>query len=122
VILPELLTLDPYVPAVRANDTAWRRAVDASYFTLVQAEQANLTMQNVAARAAEANPSALLEKPGSGAPLGLADGWRAAELAQTGNYGEIYQRDLGDMSPLRLPRGLNRPWAEGGMLWAPPLD
>ena len=121
-ILPELLSLDPYAPALPANDTAWQRVVDAAGATLVAAEMDGVTKADVASRVRSASTLPLLQAEGSGAPYGLADGWRLAELAEAGNYGEIFEHDLGSHSPLRLVRGPNRPWSFGGLMWAPPAD
>jgi len=121
VILPDRLTLDPYVPAVPANDTAWARAVDAVDFALVEAEIEGVTQANVAARAG-VDARGLLRRRGGGFTLGLPDGWEAAAIRAVGNYGEMFARDLGAGSPMRLPRGVNIPWTQGGMLWAPAFE
>jgi general L-amino acid transport system substrate-binding protein len=122
-ILPESLTIDPYVPALPANDSAWARVVDDAFFALVQADIDGITQANVAA--VQQNGSAavqdFLQPAGSGTALGLPDGWISSEITAVGNYGEIFARTLGEHSPLRLAQGVNRPWTEGGMLWAPAL-
>ncbi len=97
-ILPDRLTLDPYVPALPANDTAWVNAVNAVQFSLIRAEQDGITQADAARQGDVA----------------------AASVTAVGNYGEIFERDLGTRSPLRLSRGPNRPWTQGGLLWAPP--
>ncbi len=120
VILPDTLFLDPYAPALAADDTTWLRVIDAAQDTLIEAEEEGVTKANAVARAAAAEPGAFLQSDGSGAPYGLDDGWRATELAQAGDYGEIFDRDLGARSPLRLARGLNRWWSKGGLFWVAP--
>ncbi len=124
VILPDRLTLDPYVPALPANDTAWARAVDAVTFALIEAEIEGVTQANVAARAAapDAQARGLLRRRGGGFVFGLPDGWATAAIGAVGNYGEMFERDLGAKSAMRMPRGVNVPWSEGGMLWAPPFE
>ena len=116
-ILPELLSMDPFAPAVPANDTKWLQVVDAVSFTLVQAEIDGITRAGLAAGTAP-----LLQQAGSGVAFGLPDGWRSAVLAETGNYAELFERELGAGSRLHLERGPNRPWSEGGMMWATPGD
>ncbi len=124
IILPERLTLDPYVPAIPANDTVWARVVDAVFFALVQAEIQGVTQANVTQREGSADRAdqLLLRRRGSGFTLGLPDGWVTQVIKTVGNYGELYNRTLGPASDLRLPPGANAPWSKGGLLWAPPAE
>jgi general L-amino acid transport system substrate-binding protein len=112
-IMPDRLTLDPFVPAVPANDSAWLRVVNAVQYALVRAEQANITQANVAPG------DDRLTNATEAYALGLPAGWAAAAVRAAGNSGEIFDRDLG---ALGLPRGVNAPWDRGGLFWAPPLD
>jgi general L-amino acid transport system substrate-binding protein len=110
---------------VREGDDRWFDIVRWTLNALIQAEEYGLTRGNVEQIAAEAtNPPLrrfLGEAPGVGAPVGLDDHWVRRIITQVGSYGEIFQRNLGDDSPLHLDRGLNKPWTQGGLLYSPPF-
>ncbi len=123
-ILPERLSLDPVAPAVAAGDPAWRDVVDYAAAALIEAEALGVTQANVAAMRTAADPALrqlLGTDPAIGRALGLVDDWAARVIAAVGNYGEVFDRDLGAGSPLRLPRGANAPWNLGGALVPPPF-
>ena len=128
-LLPETVSQDPLASAVRAGDPQWAAIVDWVMEALVQAEESGVTQANVKAmraRAAQANGAdpvlrfLLGASHEIGPALGLDDGWVARVIAATGNYGEIYERDLGSASPMRLPRGENNLWLHGGVMVALP--
>jgi general L-amino acid transport system substrate-binding protein len=128
-LLPETISQDPLASAVRADDPQWAAIVDWVMEALVQAEQSGLTQANVkamralATQANGADPMLRFLLGGSheiGPRLGLDDGWAARVIAATGNYGEIYERDLGSASPMKLPRGENNLWLHGGVMVALP--
>jgi general L-amino acid transport system substrate-binding protein len=128
-LLPETISQDPLAAAVRAGDAQWAAIVDWVMEALVQAEQSGLTQANVkamraqAARADGADPALRFLLGGSheiGPALGLDGGWVARVIAATGNYGEIYECDLGRASAMKLPRGENNLWLHGGVMTALP--
>jgi general L-amino acid transport system substrate-binding protein len=129
-LLPETISKDPLAAAVRDDDAQWAAIVKWVMEALVQAEESRLTRANVAsmrAETAEANggdPVLWFLLGGShqvGSGLGLKDDWVVRVIEATGNYGEIYERDLGGGSTLKLPRGENRLVEHGGMMIALPL-
>jgi hypothetical protein len=84
----------------------------------LNAEERDMTDESVEGNRAQA---AALGKPAA-APLGLADDWLASVIASVGNYGQIFDRNLGEGSPLGIRRGVNALWTEGGILYAPPMQ
>jgi general L-amino acid transport system substrate-binding protein len=124
VILPESLSKDPMAMAYRRGDAGFENILEATIDVLLQAEESGLTAKNLAALQASKDSTIqrLLGKTHElGQPLGLDDAWAAHVIAAVGNYGEIYQRDLGEDSPLKLARGLNGLWMDGGLMAARPL-
>ena len=125
VILPQTISQEPFAVAVRPDDVRWARAVAWVVYALLHAETLGITRDNVHERqknALGASERRLLGRDEDiGAPLGLASDWIVRVVAQTGNYGEIYERHLGALSPLQMPRGGNRSSERGGLLLAPPL-
>ncbi len=131
-ILPQLLRQDPLAPAFRANDALFGAIVDWTVETLIEGEELGITRENVAAIAAsatansgaEARPEVvqlLGQRYGTGALLGLDDHWGTNVITAVGNYGQMFSRDLGEESPLRLNRGENRLWTQGGLMYALPV-
>jgi general L-amino acid transport system substrate-binding protein len=123
-ILPEVLSKDPLAAAYRRSDAVFGAIVDLTIDILVQAEESGVTAGNLAGLVPSKDPvvERLLGKTRElGRPLGLEDAWPARVIAQVGNYGEIYERDLGAGSPLQLPRGQSALWTGGGMMQARPL-
>ena len=125
-ILPELLTLSPVAPAYRRDDAQWAMIVDFTVHALVQAEVSGVTRANVAAERASEDPAVqrlLGVDWATSRALGLpARDWAAQLIATVGNYGEIYERTVGMASPLKLSRGLNALWSQGGLMQALPLQ
>jgi general L-amino acid transport system substrate-binding protein len=128
VILPERISKEPLAPVVWGGDPEWATVVRWVLFVLVLAEEEGITRTNLESRlAAGAGQLAWLsqqEEDGGllAQSLGLDPGWGARAVKAVGNYGEVYARNLGAESPLRIDRGLNRLWTEGGLLYAPPVD
>lgn len=118
VILKDVISKEPLGPVVRNDDQQWESLVRWTLFGLIDAEEARID-----SKAATASGETL---EGIGAPLaaglGLAPDWLAKVIAQVGNYGEIFDRNLGGDTAMALPRGLNALWIEGGILYAPPLE
>ena len=122
VVLPEQITLDPLSPVVPAGDAAWARVIDWTLFALVQAEASGVTAANAGAMARSGDDTVrvlLGTRRNAAGGLGLPEGWGLRVIRAVGNYGELFERDLGAHSPVGLPRGLNKPWTQGGLLWAP---
>ena len=122
-ILPDHIRKDPLAPAYRGGDPQFAAVVDSVIEALVEAEELGVTRANVPQMQKTPDPDVqmLLGKPlATGKLLGLDTHWAANLLAATGNYGEIFDRDLGAGSPLRLDRAENRLWTQGGLMYALP--
>lgn len=124
-LLPERISADPLAAAVRADDPRWAEIVKWVMEALVEAEESGVTQGNVEEmrKAAEGDPKLRFLLGGSreiGSALGLDNDWVVSVIETTGNYGEIFERDLGSGSPLKLPRGENNLRARGGALFALP--
>ncbi|MEJ0012992.1 MAG: amino acid ABC transporter substrate-binding protein [Bauldia sp.] len=124
VVLPEVLSKEPYGPAVLQADYRWAAIVRWVHFALVDAEELGVTQANVDGMKASDNGDIrqLLGAEGAlGKGIGLNAAWAANAIKAVGNYGEIYERNLGLGSPLQMPRGLNALWTNGGLQFAPPV-
>lgn len=124
-ILPELISKEPLGPLVRRGDEEWFNAVRWVIYSLIEAEERGLTQASLDPLKTEAIPTAAkrwLTNVGAANPaLRLEKGWALRALQATGNYGEIFSRNLGEESTLNLPRGLNKLWNQGGMHYAVPF-
>ncbi len=124
MLLPELITKEPYGPAVRLGDDGWFAIVRWTAMALVAAEELGISSSNVDTM--KASPSHEVRRflgldADLGAPLGLSRDWAYQIVRQVGNYGEIFERTLGQSSPLKLDRGLNNLWTKGGLMYAAPF-
>jgi len=123
-ILPEIVAKDPLAPAVRQGDAQWAAIVDWTMQALIQAEESGVTQANVSEmkKSGDMVVERLLgAQKGWGQFLSLDDDWAARAIAAVGNYGEIFERDLGSGSPMKLERGMNRLWTQGGLMVADPI-
>ncbi len=124
-ILPQRITKEPIGPVVTRGDEDWYTLVRWVLFALIAAEEVGVTSENAAKlRETAANPAirrALGAGGGYGKALGVDDGWGLRAVRAVGNYGEMFERNLGRRSPLGLDRGLNRLWTKGGLMYAPPI-
>ncbi|MBK9082730.1 MAG: amino acid ABC transporter substrate-binding protein [Rhizobiales bacterium] len=123
-ILPEVISKEPLGPTVRRGDDQWFEIARWTMFALMNAEELGVTKANVEEMTKSANPETrrLLGVEGEfGKTLGLPADWAKAAIASVGNYGEIFERDLGAGSALKLPRGPNALWTKGGLIFAPPI-
>jgi general L-amino acid transport system substrate-binding protein len=121
VILPEVISMEPLGAFVRKGDDIWFDIVRWTQFAAVAAEQLGVTSANASQLATGADPDIrrLLGTEGAIGPgMGLDAGWAARVIRAVGNYGEMWQRNVG---PIGLPRGLNRLWNAGGIMFSPPL-
>lgn len=125
IILSEVISKEPLGPVVRDGDPQWREIVQWVVFATLEAEEIGIDSSNVEAlRAGTADPAlkAMLgATPGIGKGLGLDDSWAFRVIRQVGNYGQIFERNVGVNTALALERGLNALWTEGGLMYAPPL-
>ena len=124
VVLPEQVTLDPLSPVIAAGDAEWARVVDWTVYGLIEAEVLGITQSNAEAMGRTGSDAARMllgTRRGMAWPLDLPEGWGLKLINAVGNYGEVFARDLGDKSRIGLDRGLNKPWTQGGLLWAPPF-
>ena len=124
VILPEVISKEPLALVVRQGDSQWFSIVKWVHFALVNAEELGVSSANADAALSSASPEIrrLLGVEGSfGAGLGLDEQWAYRAVVQVGNYEEVYRRNLGSESKLKIERGLNRIWSAGGLMYAPPV-
>ncbi len=124
IILPENFSKEPLGPMVRQGDDEWFMVVRWALNALVEAEEYGITSQNVDEMTKSTNPNIqrILGVTGDmGKGLGLDKQWGYNIIKQVGNYGESFERNLGMGSPLKLERGLNAQWADGGVLYALPV-
>jgi general L-amino acid transport system substrate-binding protein len=122
-ILPDSISKEPLAPLLRAQDTELVQLVRWTIFAMIEAEELGLDSHNIRAdRRRSSRVRAFLRiHPGSQVAPG-ARNWVTAIIAGVGNYGEMFDRNLGASSPIKLDRGLNRLWSQGGLLYAPPLE
>jgi general L-amino acid transport system substrate-binding protein len=124
VLLPEVISKEPLAPVVRHGDDQWFDIVDWSVMALIQAEEFGITSQNVDEMLKSKDPEILRflgVTPGLGKGLGLDEKWAYNIIKQVGNYGEIFERNVGKNTPLGLERGLNALWTNGGLMYAWPF-
>ena len=124
MILEETMSKEPLAGAVFQGDPVWADAVRWVVIGLIQAEESGVTSQNVNEMMGSDDPTVkrLLGVEGEmGAKLGLPNDFMVQVITQVGNYGEIYDRNLGPNTPFNLPRGLNALYTQGGILYAPPF-
>ena len=124
VVLPEIISKEPLGPAVRQGDDQWFNVVKWTLFALITAEEKGVTSKNVDEKTKSTDPEVkrLLGVEGTmGKNLGLdADAFKRA-IKQVGNYGESFEANVGENTPLKIKRGVNALWTDGGMLYSPPF-
>jgi general L-amino acid transport system substrate-binding protein len=125
VVLPEIISKEPLGPLVRHGDNEWGDIVRWTLNALIAAEELGVTSANVAELAAGTeNPeiNRLLGSEGDlGGMLGLSSDWAANAISSVGNYGELFEGNIGENTPIGLARGLNAQWTDGGLLYSPPF-
>ncbi|MGE3830170.1 MAG: amino acid ABC transporter substrate-binding protein [Parvibaculaceae bacterium] len=125
IVLPEIISKEPLGPVVRQGDDAWFNVVKWTYFALLNAEELGVTSKNVdELKASSTNPEVirLVGKEGDfGTGIGLTNEWVVQIIKGTGNYGEIFERNVGEATPLKIARGKNALWNQGGLQYAPPI-
>lgn len=126
IVLPEIISKEPLAPAVRQGDDKWFNVVKWTYNALVLAEEYGITQANVDEMKSSKNPDiqrVLGAEAGTtlGTGLGLDNDWVVKIIKGVGNYGEIFDRNIGAGSPLKIARGLNALWTKGGLQYAMPI-
>jgi general L-amino acid transport system substrate-binding protein len=125
VLLPEIIAKEPLGPLVRRGDQEWTTIVRWVIYGLIEAEEYGVTQANLEQLRASSQEPAVQRIVGTGDDLGkllgLERDWLARAIRTTGNYGEIFERNLGRNTPLGLPRGLNSLWNKGGLHYALPV-
>ncbi len=121
VLLPDVLSKEPYGPVVAQGDARWLEIVRWTLNALIEAEEQGLTAATVEAALSSPAPNTqrLLGVTGAfGTMLGIPDRWAYEAIRQVGNFGEMFERNL---APIGIDRGLNRSWKQGGLLYSPPF-
>ena len=124
IILPEIISKEPLGPAVRHGDDQWFDIVKWTLFAMLDAEELGITQANVDDMTKSANPEIkrFVGTEGNyGEQLGLTKDWAVRIVKLVGNYGESFERNVGKGSPLKIERGLNKLWNQGGVQYAPPV-
>lgn len=124
VILTDLLSKEPLAPAVSSGDPRWSDVVKWTVYTLIDAEELGINSQNVAQFATSTDPVVKRFLGGEGdfgKKMGIPNDFAARIVKHVGNYGEVYDRNLGAKTKLKLDRGLNNLWNKGGILYSPPF-
>jgi general L-amino acid transport system substrate-binding protein len=125
ILLPEIISKEPLGPLVRHGDNEWGDIVMWTLNALITAEELGVTSANLNEMAASTtNPEVarLLGTEGElGAMIGLSNDWAKNAIAASGNYGEIFAKNIGEETPIGLARGLNAQWTNGGLLYSPPF-
>lgn len=123
-ILPDVIAKDPLAPAYRLDDPQWAAIVNWTVEALIQAEESGIRQANLAEMKKSGDPVVrrlLGVQRGYGQYLALDDAWAARVIEAVGNYGEMFERDLGSASVMKLARGANNLWTQGGLMYALPI-
>ena len=125
VVLPEVISKEPLGPAVRRGDEEWLEIVRWSFYAMLEAEELAIGQANVDKLKADSKDPSIQRLVGTGEDtgklLGVDKDWTYRIVKQVGNYGESFEKNMGPNSPLALPRGVNKLWSQGGLMYAPPL-
>lgn len=124
VILPEIISKEPLAPVVRHGDNQWKDIVNYAVLALINAEEMGITSKNVDKMLKSKDPKVqrfLGVSAGNGKALGLDEKYAYNIIKQVGNYGEIFERNVGVNTLLGIERGLNALWTNGGLMYSPPF-
>jgi len=125
VILPEIISKEPLGPLVRHGDHEWGDIVRWTLNALISAEELGVTSANVGEIGTSTQNPEIMRLLGTegdlGAMIGLDADWAARAIAAVGNYGEVFEGNIGESTPIGLARGLNAQWTDGGLLYSPPF-
>ena len=122
--LPEIISKEPLAPAVRHGDNHWKDIVNYSILAMINAEELGITSKNVDEMLENKNPKIMRflgVTEGNGKALGLDEKFAYNIVKQIGNYGEVFERNVGVNTPLGIERGLNALWTKGGLMYSPPF-
>jgi general L-amino acid transport system substrate-binding protein len=125
-ILPDVIAKDPLAPTYTLDDPQWATIVNWTVEALIQAEESGVTQANLADMKMKKTDDVVIRRllglhRGYGQLIGLDDAWAARVIEAVGNYGEMFERDLGSGSVMKLPRGANNLWTQGGLMSALPI-
>jgi general L-amino acid transport system substrate-binding protein len=124
-VLPQTISKEPLGPFTRNGDEVWTDIIAWLHYGLIEAEELDITSGNADEMAKSSNVPAIQRLLGStgdlGSRLGLDNKWMVKAVKAGGNYGEIFERNVGQASPLKLERGLNAAWSKGGLMYAIPF-
>jgi general L-amino acid transport system substrate-binding protein len=123
-ILPDVISKEPLAPIVRHKGEDWLLIVKWTLFAMINAEELGITSKNIdqALKSKKSDVMRFLGTDGDyGEELDLTKDWAVRIIRHVGNYGEVYERNVGNGSKLGIPRGLNQLWNAGGILYAPPI-
>jgi general L-amino acid transport system substrate-binding protein len=124
IILPEIISKEPLGPVVRHGDDQWFDIVKWTLFAMIDAEELNISQKTLDEALKSTNPEIkrFVGTEGNfGEQLGLTKDWAVRIVKLVGNYGESFERNVGQGSPLKIERGLNKLWTKGGIQYAPPI-
>ncbi|PZQ81254.1 MAG: amino acid ABC transporter substrate-bindnig protein [Ancylobacter novellus] len=124
IVLPDVISKEPLGPVVRQGDDAWLNVVKWSLFALINAEEMGISQATLdqALKSEKPDVKRFVGTEGSyGAQLGLGKDWAVLIVKNVGNYGEVFERNVGSGSKLGIPRGINQLWSTGGIQYAPPI-
>ncbi|APF37805.1 amino acid ABC transporter substrate-binding protein [Chelatococcus daeguensis] len=124
IVLPEIISKEPLGPSVRHGDDQWFDVVKWVHYAMLNAEELGVTKANVDEQLKSDNPEIkrLLGAEGKfGEAIGLTNDWAYRVIKHVGNYGEIFEKNVGEGSLLKIKRGLNALWTKGGLQYAPPI-
>jgi general L-amino acid transport system substrate-binding protein len=122
--LPEIISKEPLAPAVRHGDNQWKDIVNYSVLAMINAEELGITSKNVDEMLKSTDPKIMRflgVTEGNGKALGLDEKFAYNIVKQVGNYGEVFERNVGVNTPLGIERGLNALWTDGGLMYSPPF-
>ena len=123
IILPEVISKEPLGPAVRQGDDQWFNLIKWTLYSLINAEELGVKSTTIDDAMKSSNPNIrrLVAPKANLASNWDCEDWAARAVRAVGNYGEIYERNVGTQSRLSIPRGLNALWTQGGIQYAPPV-
>ena len=124
IVLPEIISKEPLGPAVRQGDDAWEDIVRWTHYAMLDAEELGVSKTNVDDQLKSANPETrrlLGVEEQFGQSLGLSNDWAYRIIKHVGNYGESFERNVGQGSPLKIARGINALWTKGGLQYGLPI-
>jgi general L-amino acid transport system substrate-binding protein len=124
VVLPDIISKEPLGPYVRAGDDQWLGIVKWTHYAMLNAEELGVSSQTIdeALKSSKPDVGRLVgTQENYGEQIGLTKDWAVRIIRHVGNYGEVFERNVGSGSPLAIPRGINRLWTNGGIQYAPPI-